>query len=233
MKKVTLLFIAFAICGNILKAQEKAFQKGKISISIGAGLGVYKTKSHQAQDQSVYSGGSVHTIRAIKDTTGGAGAGIFPVTLEYGLTNWLGIGGRFAYSKYIAKGDSTNKNIKPTVFGFDGDVALSLHFIKTVHFDMPLQFTAGYSNLKYLSNDSNKDMAKGGGYNYAVSLVPRIYFGKHIGMFFNVGYVGYSYPNLIFSNNSSSNTNADSGNLKFRLNGSGVNIGGGLVVKFH
>lgn len=233
MKRTILLFLVSALFGNVLNAQEKAFQKKKITISIGAGLGVYGTKTHQEQDQSVYSGGAIKTIRSIKDTTGGAGSGIYPIIVEYGLTNWLGIGGRFAFSKYIAKGDSTNKNIKPTVTGLDGDLVLNLHFIKTVHFDMPLQFVAGYSNLKYLSNDRNGDMAKGGGFNYGVSLVPRIYFGRFIGIFFNVGYVGYNYPNLIYSNNTGSNLNASNGNLVSKLKGNGVNIGGGLVVKFH
>ena len=232
MKRTILLFAVIAIFGNTLKAQEKAFQKGKLVISIGAGLGLYGTHTHQIQDQNVISGGTVKTIRAVKDTTGGAGSGVYPITVEYGLTNWLGIGGRIGFSKYIAKGDSTNKNIKPTVTAMDDDFVLSFHFIKTVHFDMPLELDMGYSHLKYLSNDSKNDAAKGGGFNYGLSLVPRIYFGRFVGMYFNLGYVGYNYPNLIYSNNTGSNLNASSGNLVSQLKGKGVNIGLGLVVKF-
>ena len=98
---------------------------------------------------------------------------------------------------------------------------------------MPLEFVAGYSHLNYMSNDQNGSAAKSGGLNYGFALVPHIYFGKHVGMFFNLGYSGYSYPNFIFSNNTSSNLNADSGNLVHQIKSNGVNIGLGLAVKFH
>ena len=197
MKKL-LLFITIALLGTALKAQEKSFQKGKIIISVGANLGVYGTKTHQEQDKSVLISGAVQTVRTVKDTTGGAGSGVFPLTIEYGITNWLGVGARFGYSKYIAKADSANKNTKPTVIGLDGDLVLSLHFIKTVHFDMPLEFVAGYSHLNYMSNDQNGSAAKSGGLNYGFALVPHIYFGKHVGMFFNLGYSGTVIPILFF-----------------------------------
>jgi hypothetical protein len=50
-------------------------------------------------------------------------------------------------------------------------------------------------------------------------------------MFFNVGYAGYSYKNLIFSNNSDSNIN-DENQMIYKLKGNGLNLGLGLVVKF-
>lgn len=232
MKKIVFLLSAILIFSHSSFAQDKAFKRGKITISIGAGLGIYGTKTHHEQNQTVYSGGTLHTERVVKDTTGGAGAGVFPLTVEFGLTNWLGVGARLGFSKYIANADSTNKNIKPTVSGLDEQLLVNLHFVKTKHFDMPLQLTVGYSNLKYRSNDVKASMAKGGGLTYGFALVPRIYFGEHIGMFFNLGYTGFKYPDMKFSDSSNSSLNADSGDLKYNLSASGVNAGLGLVVKF-
>ncbi len=223
MKKINLLLIAISIISLTTFAQEKAFQKGKITISVGAGFGVYGTKSYTQWD-SVYGGSSYKATRTKND---GAASGIYPINLEYGITNWLGIGARFGFSKYAV---SDTVKLKPTVTGWDGDLNLFLHFVKTKRFDMPVQLTAGYSSFKYLSNDLNGSMAKGGGINYAISLVPRIYFGNHIGMYFNLGYAGYNYPNLILSDNKNTLNNL---NYTFKLKANGVNLGLGLIVKLH
>ncbi len=232
MKKLLLLLIVAIYC-HTLNAQEKSFQKGKITIGIGAGFGLFGTKSHQEQDESVYYNGSIHTNRVVKDTIGGSASGTFPLTVEYGITNWLGIGGRFGYSNYISNADSTNKHIKPTVTGLDCDLMVNFHFIKTKHFDMPIQLTLGYSKLKYMANDANGSAAKGSGLNYGFALVPHIYFGNYVGIFFNLGYSGMSYPNMIFSNNTNSNLNSGSGNYVYKIKGNGVNAGLGVAVKFH
>ncbi len=80
--------------------------------------------------------------------------------------------------------------------------------------------------------DNGNAMAKDNGLNYGIALIPRIYFGDYIGMFFNLGYMGYSYPSITFSNNSDSNLNNDNNkNELFKLKGNGVNIGIGLIVK--
>ena len=96
---------------------------------------------------------------------------------------------------------------------------------------MPLSFYIGYSNLKYITHDNFGSMAKDNGISYGFALVPRIYFGDHIGMFFNVGYAGYNYPSLQFSDNTNANLN-ELNNWIYSLKGSGANIGIGLVGKF-
>jgi hypothetical protein len=52
-------------------------------------------------------------------------------------------------------------------------------------------------------------------------------------MFFNVGYAGYSYPSLRFSDKTDSNLN-ENGDYRstFSLKGNGANIGFGLIGKF-
>jgi hypothetical protein len=242
MKKIILAISLFSSLITASKAQDdKAFHKGTMNVDLGIGFSVYGTKSHEEYDAQVWNGTSIVTERIKKDKNDGAAATIIPVNFEYGITNWFGLGARFGYSKYIANGDSTNNNIKPTVRGLDADLLLNFHLVKGKHFDMPLQLMFGYSNLKYKANnpntagvgqpDNGDAILKGGGLNYGIELVPRIYFGKHIGMFFNVGYMGYSYNNLIVSNNSDSNLN-DNDNHKFGLKGNGFNIGLGIVGKF-
>ncbi len=221
MKKIILLLVVAACMGLQTKAQEKAFIKGKVIISASASLGVYATKINSEWDYL-----SIHEAH---DTNSGAASGVYALNLEYAVNNWLGIGGRFGYSKYYAETDKAT-GTKPYVNGWDGDLTLGLHLIKTVHFDMPVQFTFGYSHIKYLALDTRNGIVAGGGLNYGIALVPRIYFGKHFGMFFNVGYMGYNYPNLTLSDN----TNVyNIINYKFKLKADGANVGLGFMFKFH
>lgn len=229
MKKITLLLAGIILLVNSVKAQ-KAFEKGNVTIDLGVGLGIYGTKLHEERDVQVWTPSGVTTIRETNDTTDGAAATIFPLKFEYGITNWLGIGARFAYSKYIAGSDSTN-NTKPTVTGLDAGLILNFHFIKTKRFDLPLSVTIGYSNFRYKANDAANSIAKDNGLNYGVALIPRIYFGDHIGIFFNLGYVGYNYPSMLFSNNKDSNLNEED-NYEFKFKFNGANLGLGLVLKF-
>lgn len=230
MKKIIILFVSILTVANSF-AQDKAFQKGDFSIGLGAGFAGYGTTATNAYDQLFWNGSAIVTQRVDTTENSGAISAVFPLTLEYGLSNWFGLGARVAYNKYYANGDSTNLNIKPTVYGFDGDLMLNFHFIKTVHFDMPLSIIVGYSGFTYKVNDANKSMAKDNGLNYGFALTPRIIVGKHIGLFVNVGYMGYNYPSMVFSNSTDSNLNDDN-NQEFSLKGSGVNLGLGLICKF-
>jgi hypothetical protein len=225
MKKFAIIIIACAFLTENLNAQDKAFEKGNVVIDIGTGLGLYATKSHEERTNSL-------NIRIAKDTTDGALSAIYPVCFEYGVTNWLGLGARFAYANYLTGNDSTTGN-KPKITGIDADLLVNFHFIKTKRLDLPLRVTVGYSSFKYLANDIAGTQAKDNGFNFGVALIPRIYFGNHIGIFFNLGYATYNYPSLKLSNNSDSNLNDDAGqNYLLHLKGSGANIGLGLVVKF-
>jgi hypothetical protein len=242
MKKIIYIIVGIVLFLNPVKAQDdKAFHKGSIVVDLGIGVAVYGTRQHNEYDSKVWNGTSISTVRIKKDTTNGAASMIIPLSVEYGITNWLGVGARFGYSKYIANADSTNNHIKPTVRGLDADLLLNFHLIKSKHFDMPVSIIVGYSNFNYKANNPNTStdptynngnaIAKDNGLNFGIALVPRIYFGDHIGMFFNLGYTGYSYPHILFSNNSNSNLNSNNNEL-FKIKGNGGNIGIGLVVKF-
>lgn len=234
MKKITLTIAAIALFINASKAQDKAFEKGNMTVGLGAGFGLYGTKTHTEQDRDVIvwtgSGFAIEKQKFTQDTTDAAASAIYPLTFEYGVTNWLGVGARFAYSNYFEETDSIT-HIKSKVRAIDADLVANFHLVKSKHFDMPISLTFGYSNFKYWANDVNNSMGKDNGINYGIALIPRIYFGNHIGMYFNVGYAGYSYPSIQFSDEHNSNLNADS-NWVFKIKGSGANLGIGLVGKF-
>jgi len=236
MKNSKLLLIGLLFTSFAVKAQDKAFEKGKITIDLGAGVGLYGTKVHEEYNQKEYywtgSGIGTRTKRIKHDTTDASGAFIFPLQVEYGITNWLGIGARFAYANWIEERDSITK-IKPKATSIDAGLVLNFHLIKSRRFDMPISLSIGYSNFKFMANDANDGIAKDNGMFYGIGLVPRIYFGDHIGMFFNLGYAGYNYPSVQFSDKNNSNINTkDDKDWKYKLKGNGANIGIGLIGKF-
>ncbi len=236
MKKIILTISALAIILTTSKAQDKAFEKGNITVDLGIGFGIYGTKIHSEHTSNVISWNGTQFVstptRIKKDTTDGAGSVIYPIKVEYGITNWLGIGARLAYSNYFEERDSIT-GIKPKVSSFDAGIVANFHLVKTKRFDMPISMTLGYSHFKYLSNDNLSSKGVDNGINYGISLLPRIYFGNHIGMFFNVGWAGYKYPSIHFSNSNDSNLNDDNNqDWKYSIKGNGMNIGIGIIGKF-
>jgi hypothetical protein len=233
MKKINSL-IALIFLAHTISAQDKSFQKGSFVITVGAGFGAYATKYKEEKDTTLYSfswqGIQASKSRISKEKNDGAVSAIYPLMLEYGLTNWLGLGARVAYAKFYANADSSNNYVKPTVTSFDAGLNVNLHFIKSKRFELPLSMNIGYSKFQYLNNFNTYGKAVSNGFNYGFALLPRIYFGKHIGMYFNLGYAAYIYPNIKFSDNTNSNLN-QSNNVKAKINGNGANLGIGLIVK--
>jgi hypothetical protein len=231
MKKISLSVVTVLLFISTVRSQDKAFEKGDITVDIGIGIGVYGTKIHEEYNEDRFNLlTGFETVRVKHDTTDAAASVIYPLRLEYGVTNWLGIGARIAYSNYFVEKDTIN-NYQSKVHGIDADFLANFHLIKSKRFDMPVCLSIGYSNIKYMANDPYSHQAKGNGLNFGLSLMPHIYFGDHIGMYFNIGYAGYNYPNLKFSNNQDSNLN-DENDLIYKLKGNGLNLGLGLVGKF-
>ncbi len=252
MKKLLFSFFIACFSFSVINAQDdKAFHKGSITIDPSIGFAIYKTKIHAEFDEDYWTGSAIAKRRVVEDTTDGAAATIFGLNGEYGVTDWLGIGFRFGFSKYIAEEEhdtvyvglvQTVYNYQPKVRSIDFGVDVNFHLVKGKRFDMPLCLTMGYSNFKYSQNNpdtdpSSKDNSGAGGkdngLNYGIHLKPKIYFGKaqHVGILFQVGYMGYTYPSILFSNNNDSNLN-DENNWEYKLKGSGFNMGIGLSVKF-
>ena len=196
---------------------EKAFKKGDIVIESGVGFAIYKTKLH------------FETGMYTQDTTDAAGGGYFPLKGEYGITNWLGVGARFSFTNFIEETDSLT-HIKATTRGIDAGIVANLHVVKSKRFDMPLSITFGYARFSIHENDPMSTFARSNGTGFGMALVPRIYFGDHLGMHFNLGFMSYNFPNFRYSNSEDANLN-DTFDLRFRVKASGANIGIGLQYK--
>lgn len=229
MKKHLLLILSIALSSySILNAQS--FHKRAVVVDFGAGVTISKNQIEQQYNSQVWNGSGFTTVPVQKDTTDVGGAFVFPLTVEYGLKNWLGIGGKVGYAKYFTNNDSLG-NPESDIRGLDAGLILNLHFIKVSRFDLPFGVCIGYSNFKMTSHDSLQSIAKDHGFNYSFSAIPRFYFGKHIGLSINLGYTVSTYPSLLFSNKNDANVN-DNDDLDFKLKSSGGNIGVGLLVKF-
>nr|MDQ3048805.1 porin family protein [Bacteroidota bacterium] len=150
MKKIVLMIAAIALILNA-NAQDKAFEKGNVVVGLGAGLGIYKTKIHSEQ---TYGG-----IKYSDDTTDAAASAIFPLMVEYGVTNWLGIGAKFAFSNYFEETDSISGR-KATTRAIDAGLLINFHLVKSRRFDMPIVVNVGYSNFKISNNDIYDSQAK-------------------------------------------------------------------------
>lgn len=216
MKKIILAVFAACCMISSLSAQ-KAFEKGNIVVDGGAALSIYTTHVHQE------FGAFKH------DTTDKAGGGCYALRGEYGVTNWLGVGARFGFTNFIDTKDSVT-NYTPTTRGLDVNFSLNFHFIKTRRFDMPLYMNFGYAKFMSNSNDPLNTKAKGNGSGFGMGLMPRIYFGDHIGMHFLLGFQSYNFGNIHYSNDNDSNLNK-TWDAKVTLKASGTQIGIGLQYK--
>lgn len=229
MKKNLLLIFAVAL-SSFTALNAQSFRKRAVVVDFGAGVTISQTQIEQQYNSQVWNGSGFTIVPIQKDTTDVSGAFVFPLTVEYGLKNWLGIGGKVGYAKYFTNNDSLGKP-KSDIRGLDAGILVNFHFIKVSRFDLPFGAYIGYSNFKMISNDSLESIAKDNGFNYSFSANPRFYFGKHIGLSVNLGYTVSSYPSLLFSNKNDANVN-DNDDLDFKLKSSGGNIGVGLLVKF-
>lgn len=227
MKQILLFIVGLTIAGT---ACSQAFHKHSVVVDIGAGLNISKTAVIDAYNTQMWTGSGFSTVRIQKDTNDKNAAVIYPLTVEYGVKNWLGIAGKVAYSKYLTGTDSVS-GVKSDVRGIDAGVIFNLHLIKTKRFDMPIGLSLGYSNIKFTGKDSLQTMAKDNGLTYGFAAVPRFYLNNHFGFALNVGYIVYTYPNLLFSNQSDPNLNDDIDRV-FKLQSNSTNIGISMLVKF-
>lgn len=229
MKK-SLFLIASIILAWYSTINAQSFSKGSVVFDFGAGMTISQTQIEQQYNSQVSTGGGISTVPVQKDTTDISGAFVFPITVEYGVKNWLGIAAKVGYAKYFTNTDSLG-NAESDIRGLDAGILVNIHILKLLKFDLPLGASFGYSNFKLMSNDSLQTIAKDNGFNYSFTLNPRYYFSKHFGVSVNLGYTAYTYPSLLFSDKNDSNIN-DNDDLKFKLKSSGGNIGVSLLVKF-
>lgn len=154
------------------------YEKAIKVIDPGIGLGIYQTtlKEKNTTNDSIF-----------QDT---AGSVLYPIGFEYGLLDWLGVGGKFNYSNYI-ENDTSSENGR----GMDVAAMVRFHALRTKRIDLFGGIEFGYSNFRYKANDGSGGIAKANGTFFGFNLNSRFYFSDLWGMrlFYNFDF--YNYPN--------------------------------------
>lgn len=185
------------------------FEQGTTVVDGGIRLAVYTTTSKD---------------KATGDTdTDGAAATLYPVNLEYGLNNRLGLGLNLQYSKFIIEKDSAT-GIKPSANSFEAAPFLNFHMVNRDRFDLYASAGFGLSSFKYANNLPNGGVFKGTGTFFNLKLESRIYLGKRIAIILNGAYLNMNYPNGKITDNQGANVQE----ISFKF--SGGSFGTGLAI---
>ncbi len=205
------IFVPFLLVASLNASAQKSFEKNANVLAFGADLGLYNYTSKVATNPRSSASASLNKTLSLH--------------YERGVLNWLGIGAKVGISDYFTERDSVTGD-KAKVQAIDASLLVNAHFIRAKYVDMLGGFNIGYSHMNYSAGDQYISNAKGGGLMYDIHIQPRFYFGKHVGMFINLAYIGYSYNHMDFTNTFTRLDDVVS------LNGGGVNFGLGIQGKF-
>lgn len=242
MKKI---ITSFSILGLSLifinHTQAQAFQKGNINIDIGIGFGIYGTQQKTTSNLSFEVGGTPFSQTNVNDTTDGAVSRIIPISFEYGISDKIGLGLDLTSSNYYI--DEDDRKYTRSVKGFDFGLKANYHLLNADKNDLFIGIGLGVSSMNWefendVTNVFGLSSASGSGLYFSLGITDRIFFSDHVGILFNLGYRGYSYPEIRYDVKDATSTLAALGvtNIKFsqtsdwKLNG--VHIGTGLAIKF-
>ncbi len=148
-------------------ASSQAFKFGTITADLGTGFGIYGIRAYSPVNQSEHSGIGI--------------VGSLPiVNAEFGLTKFLGVGGRFRRGTYGKSG--INK-----LRGNDMMLRLNFHVAnKNDKFDLAIG--AGYGLSSFGGDISDVEYLRTKGSVLNIHVTPHLYFGKYVGMFLSLGY---------------------------------------------
>ena len=206
-KKIFFILLLFFSSHFFIQAQS--FEKGKLVAEVGIGLGIYNTYTLDKQNNS--------------DTTDRAAALVFPVLVEFGITNRIGIGGLFKYSNYIEGNDS---NSTVGVNGFDFMLRPAFHFLNKNRIDMSLHANLGGTYISYRDNGITNVQATGFAGIFGGGLDVRMYVSDVFGMFIDYTYNSFSYNNLKLTDNQGTN-------YFYKIGFNGGNVSTGFVFKIN
>jgi hypothetical protein len=164
MKKIITIIAVSMIS---FTASSQAFKFGTITADLGTGFGIYGIRAYSPVNQSEHSGIGI--------------VGSLPiVNAEFGLTKFLGVGGRFRRGTYGKSG--INK-----LRGNDMMLRLNFHVAnKNDKFDLAIG--AGYGLSSFGGDISDVEYLRTKGSVLNIHVTPHLYFGKYVGMFLSLGY---------------------------------------------
>lgn len=184
-------------------------EKGDYLVSGGAGLGIYNTYINEKD-----------STRIETDKTA---AWVFPVGVEYMITDRFGCGAFLKYGKYI-EGDSSNN---ADVHAIEFMVRPAFHLYNGRKLNIGVHADLGFTNITYNVNDTYSTTGTGFGLLYGLGADLQLYFTKGFGMFFRYSYYSFTYNNFTVDNNQ---PNQEPVVYKFKLDGGNSVLG--IMVKF-
>ncbi|MDB4533512.1 hypothetical protein N9242_01475 [Vicingaceae bacterium] len=242
MKKITTIVLIIGgvfVLNNNLQAQ--AFQKGNFNLDIGLGFGVFGTKQTATTKLSFDAFGTPFSQTSVNDTSDGAASFIVPIGFEYGVSNKIGLGLEFSNSNYAI--DENDREFVSSVKGLDFGIKVNYHLLNSEKNDLFIGIGFGFSKVNWTFKSDATNLfglttAAGSGRCFSIGVTDRIFFSDHFGIMFNLGYRGYTYPEINYETGDVASaleafgaTNVQfSQQLEWKLNG--VHIGAGLAIKF-
>jgi hypothetical protein len=220
-----LMFGSLLLVNENVKAQ--AFQKGNLNIDLGVGFGVYGGTSKFSIKSDVFS-------VSLKESAG-AISGIFPLGIEYGVGEKIGVGLDLLINNYYVGSNDTDA-VPSKYRSIDIGGKFNYHLLNAAKNDLFISLGLGYSKLN-ITWKPNEDVesSSASGISYSIGITDRIFFTDHIGISFNIGYRGYSYSSIkseLTSETKKELEDIPDFRTSWSMSLSGVHLGTGLVVKF-
>lgn len=202
-----LAFLMLLCVGSIGFAQ--CFEKKDKIISLGYQFGAYAS--------------TFKTDLLGTENTGGSACRIFPISIEYALTNRIGTGLAFAFNKFYTQVDSITHK-KPNARTVDVRLLGNFHFMRNRRVDMYVGIMLGVSAGSYELKNIINSVYKGSGGIFNLKLGTRFYAGKHISFLLDISSANYQYVGRV----TDSIGNDFEGILTLR----GINLGTGVAYRF-
>ncbi|MCC7303333.1 MAG: hypothetical protein IT233_11890 [Bacteroidia bacterium] len=210
-----LFILILAVAGMTAQKKEsgdRSFAKGNQLMDGGFGLAFFGNSEITWKNPN----GPHETD---KDTVGSF---IFPVRYQYGILDWLGVGGMLRFHNYI-EGDKDSTNERAV--GFDIGLRTEAHYLRTRRLDFGVGLGFGFSRGDWRWNDGSDVHVYGSGTHMDLDFIFRFYFSDHFGMNASYGRIFQTYPNVV-----GENTNGWREEYDFRFRGGSWLIG--IHVKF-
>ncbi|TAH42658.1 MAG: hypothetical protein EYC69_05320 [Bacteroidetes bacterium] len=194
---ISLLFLPFAL-------NAQSFERGDVIFGAGISLGIYGTEGFDPETN-------------IRETDGALNR-IIPLSIEFGLTNNIGIGAEVRLNKYASNKDSASAKNN------DYSLMLNYHFFRTSFFNMQLGIKYGLSTFNY-TNKIDLGEFNATGQNFQAIIGANFFPGEHIGFNINAG-----FNSLTYKDGEIKDVLGNKSDYELLLNGG--NIGIGVMLKF-
>jgi hypothetical protein len=195
MKKHIYFFLL--LTGLVTNGFSQAFKKHNFIINGGIGVGVGFAIRNFGSSYLVNYGTPDNTYSPAVDFTAGM---LFPVTVEYAISNKFGIGASFQHASY---NNNIINNSTTNCFG----AFFAFHLLRKERYELYTRLNVGRGFMNYTDNlsslyfyGSTAYPSNSGTYNYTLtggfvkpSFGMRYYFTRNIGFFADAGFGIYSF----------------------------------------